>query len=224
MDIINKLYDMQDKKYLDFQSKLIPNIDKDSIIGVRSPDLKKIAKDMYKSDTYKLFLDELPHKYFEENQLHSFIISEIKDYNDCVILINKFLPYVDNWATCDQLNPKCLKKDLDNLIIEIKKWIKSSDTYTIRFGIITLMRYFLDDKFDKSYLKLVSNIKSSEYYVNMMISWFFATALAKQYDSTIYIIENKILDDWIHNKTIQKCIESNRISLNKKEYLKSMKV
>ena len=224
MDIINKLYDMQDKKYLDFQSKLIPNIDKDSIIGVRSPDLKKIAKDMYKSDTYKLFLDELPHKYFEENQLHSFIISEINDYNDCVSLINKFLPYVDNWATCDQLNPKCLKKDLDNLIIEIKKWIKSSDTYTIRFGIITLMRYFLDDKFDKSYLKLVSNIKSSEYYVNMMISWFFATALAKQYDSTIYIIENKILDDWIHNKTIQKCIESNRISLNKKEYLKSMKV
>lgn len=224
MDIINKLYDMQDKKYLDFQSKLIPNIDKDSIIGVRSPDLKKIAKDMYKSDTYKLFLDELPHKYFEENQLHSFIISEIKDYNDCVSLINKFLPYVDNWATCDQLNPKCLKKDLDNLIIEIKKWIKSSDTYTIRFGIITLMRYFLDDKFDKSYLKLVSNIKSSEYYVNMMISWFFATALAKQYDSTIYIIENKILDDWTHNKTIQKCIESNRITLDKKEYLKSMKV
>ena len=224
MDIISKLFDIQDKKYLDFQSKLIPNIDKDSIIGVRSPDLKKIAKDMYKSDTYKLFLDELPHKYFEENQLHSFIISEIKDYNDCVILINKFLPYVDNWATCDQLNPKCLKRDLDNLIIEIKKWIKSSDTYTIRFGIITLMRYFLDDKFDKSYLKLVSNIKSSEYYVNMMISWFFATALAKQYDSTIYIIENKILDDWIHNKTIQKCIESNRISLNKKEYLKSMKV
>ena len=224
MDIINKLYAMQDKKYLDFQSKLIPNIDKDSIIGVRSPDLKKIAKDMYKSDTYKLFLDELPHKYFEENQLHSFIISEIKDYNDCVILINKFLPYVDNWATCDQLNPKCLKKDLDNLIIEIKKWIKSSDTYTIRFGIITLMRYFLDDKFNKSHLELVSNIKSSEYYVNMMISWFFATALAKQYDSTIYIIENKILDDWIHNKTIQKCIESNRISLNKKEYLKSMKV
>ena len=224
MDIINKLYAMQDKKYLDFQSKLIPNIDKDIIIGVRSPDLKKIAKDMYKSDTYKLFLDELPHKYFEENQLHSFIISEIKDYNDCVILINKFLPYVDNWATCDQLNPKCLKKDLDNLIIEIKKWIKSSDTYTIRFGIITLMRYFLDDKFNKSHLELVSNIKSSEYYVNMMISWFFATALAKQYDSTIYIIENKILDDWIHNKTIQKCIESNRISLNKKEYLKSMKV
>ena len=224
MDIINKLYAMQDKKYLDFQSKLIPNIDKDSIIGVRSPDLKKIAKDMYKSDTYKLFLDELPHKYFEENQLHSFIISEIKDYNDCVSLINKFLPYVDNWATCDQLNPKCLKKDLDNLIIEIKKWIKSSDTYTIRFGIITLMRYFLDDKFDKSYLELVCNIKSSEYYVNMMISWFFATALAKQYDSTIYIIENKILDDWTHNKTIQKCIESNRITLDKKEYLKSMKV
>lgn len=224
MDIINKLYDMQDKKYLDFQSKLIPNIDKDSIIGVRSPDLKKMAKDMYKSDTYKLFLDELPHKYFEENQLHSFIISEIKDYNDCVSLINKFLPYVDNWATCDQLNPKCLKKDLDNLIIEIKKWIKSSDTYTIRFGIITLMRYFLDDKFDKSYLELVCNIKSSEYYVNMMISWFFATALAKQYDSTIYIIENKILDDWTHNKTIQKCIESNRITLDKKEYLKSMKV
>ena len=224
MDIISKLFDIQDKKYLDFQSKLIPNIDKDSIIGVRSPDLKKIAKDMYKSDTYKLFLDELPHKYFEENQLHSFIISEIKDYNDCVSLINKFLPYVDNWATCDQLNPKCLKKDLDNLIIEIKKWIKSSDTYTIRFGIITLMRYFLDDKFNNSYLELVSNIKSSEYYVNMMISWFFATALAKQYDSTIYIIENKILDDWIHNKTIQKCVESNRISLNKKEYLKSMKV
>ena len=224
MDIISKLFDIQDKKYLDFQSKLIPNIDKDSIIGVRSPDLKKLAKDMYKSDTYKLFLDELPHKYFEENQLHSFIISEIKDYNDCVSLINKFLPYVDNWATCDQLNPKCLKKDLDNLIIEIKKWIKSRDTYTIRFGIITLMRYFLDDKFNKSYLELVSNIKSSEYYVNMMISWFFATALAKQYDSTIYIIENKILDDWIHNKTIQKCVESNRISLNKKEYLKSMKV
>ena len=178
---------------------------------------------LVKSNNYLSFLDELPHKFFEENQLHAFIISEIKDYDECILYLNKFLPYVDNWATCDQMSPKVFKKNHSKLLDQIKVWIKSSKTYTIRFGIGMLMQYYLDDDFKLEYLEMVSNIKSDEYYVNMMIAWYFATALAKQYDSTIKIIEGKKLDVWTHNKTIQKAIESYRITFEQKDYLRSLK-
>ena len=224
MIIIDELFKLQDKEYREFQSKLIPNINKDSIIGVRTPLLRQLSKKIIKENNYSDFLNDLPHKYFDENQIHAFIISEIKDYDECLFEFNKFLPYIDNWATCDQSSPKIFLKNSDKLINEIKRWIKSKDTYTIRFGIGMLMRIYLDDNFKPEYLKMVSNIKSDEYYVNMMIAWFFATALAKQYDSTIEYIKNYKLDKWVHNKIIQKSIESYRISKEKKEYLKKYKI
>ena len=226
MDSIKEeLFKLQDLKYRDMQIKIIPNIDSDTIIGVRTPELRIMAKKLLKGD-YKSFIEDLPHKYFDENQLHAFIISGIKAYDECLDCFNKFLPYIDNWATCDQQSPKVFNKNVnrDKVLKEIKKWIKSKNTYTIRFGIGMLMRNYLDKDFKPEYLELVSNIKSKEYYVNMMIAWFFATALAKQYDSTIsYIKENK-LDIWVHNKTIQKAIESFRITPEKKEYLRSLKI
>ncbi len=221
--IREELFKLQDKKYRFFQSKLIPNIDINSLIGVRSPELRNLAKRMVKENNYSSFLNDLPHKYFDENQLHAFIISEIKNYDECINYINKFLPFVDNWATCDQMSPKVFKKHKDDLIKYIKKWIKSKKTYTIRFGIGMLMQYYLDNEFKIEYLDLVCNVKSEEYYVNMMKAWFFATSLAKKYDETIKIIENNILDIWTHNKTIQKSIESYRITAEEKEYLKGLK-
>ena len=221
-NIVIKLFELQDKEYQRLQYKIIPNID--NIIGVRTPELRKLAKQLIKENNYKLFLNNLPHKYFDENQLHAFIISEIKDYDECIKYINDFLPYIDNWATCDQMSPKILKKHKEELIKYIKVWIKSKKTYTIRFGIGMLMEHFLDENFNKTYLELVSKIRSNEYYVNMMIAWFFATALAKQYEETIKYIENKKLDIWVHNKTIQKAIESYRIRESQKEYLKTLKI
>ena len=220
-NIVIKLFELQDKEYQKLQYKIIPNVD--NIIGVRTPELRKLAKQLIKENNYKLFLNNLPHKYFDENQLHAFIISEIKDYDECTKYINDFLPYIDNWATCDQMSPKILKKHKEELIKYIKVWIKSKKTYTIRFGIGMLMEYFLDENFNKTYLELVSKIISNEYYVNMMIAWFFATALAKQYEETIKYIENKNLDIWVHNKTIQKAIESYRIKESQKEYLRTLK-
>ena len=222
--ILKELFKLQDKKYRDFQVKLIPGSSIDKMIGVRTPDLRKYSKELIKENNYKEFLDELPHNYFDENQLHAFILSEIKDYDKCINYINRFLPYVDNWATCDQMSPKIFKKNKDKLLLEIKKWLKSKDTYTIRFGIGMLMQHFLDEDFKKNYLKLVSKIKSNEYYINMMIAWYFATALAKQYKETIPYLEDKILDKWTHNKTIQKAIESYRITDEQKEYLRSLKI
>ena len=225
MDAIQKeLFKLQDKKYKEFQEKLIPTRDPDTIIGVRTPELRKYAKELFKSNNYQSFLKELPHKYFDENQLHAFIISEIKDYDECINYINEFLPYVDNWATCDQMSPKVFKKNHDSLIDNIKIWLKSKETYTIRFGIGCLLQHFLDEDFKPEYLEIVSRIKSEEYYINMMRAWYFATALAKQYKLTKPYIENNQLDKWTHNKTIQKAIESYRISSEQKEYLKSLKI
>ena len=221
--ITNNLFKLQDNKYRSFQVKLFPTINYNNIIGVRTPELRSYAKKLIKDNNYSLFLEELPHKYFDENQLHAFIISQIKDYDECIALINKFLPYVDNWATCDQMSPKVFKNNHNKLLNEIKKWIKSKETYTIRFGIGMLMQYFLDDNFKLEYLQIVCNIKSKEYYVNMMRAWFFATALAKHYDSTIAFIENQKLDAWTHNKTIQKAIESYRITPEQKKYLRTLK-
>jgi 3-methyladenine DNA glycosylase AlkD len=225
MNVIQKeLFKLQDKKYKEFQEKLIPTRDPDTIIGVRTPELRKYAKELFKSNNYQSFLKELPHKYFDENQLHAFIISEIKDYDECINYINEFLPYVDNWATCDQMSPKVFKKNHDSLIDNIKIWLKSKETYTIRFGIGCLLQHFLDEYFKPEYLEIVSRIKSEEYYINMMRAWYFATALAKQYKLTKPYIENNKLDKWTHNKTIQKAIESYRISSEQKEYLKSLKI
>ena len=221
--IIDKLFKLQDKKYRDFQAKLIPTVDPNSIIGVRTPNLRSYAKELVKEGNYDSFLNELPHKYFDENQLHAFILSEIKSYDECVLYLNKFLPYIDNWATCDQLSPKVFKKNKDLVLKEVNNWIRSKKTYTIRFGIGVLLQHFLDNDFKTEYLKKVANIKSDEYYVNMMIAWYFATALTKQYDDTISYIKDGKLDTWTHNKAIQKAIESYRVSPVQKEYLKGLK-
>ena len=219
-----ELFKMQDMDYRDFNSKLIPTVDKESMIGIRTPDLRKYAKQLGKSSDVIEFLQTLPHKYFDENQLHAFIISEIKDFKNCIDEINRFLPYIDNWATCDQLSPKVFKKYHNELFEYIKDWLKSEKVYTLRFGIGMLMEHFLDEDFDILYPEIVSKIRSGEYYINMMIAWYFATALAKQYESVIPFIENNSLDIWTHNKAIQKAVESLRISDEKKEYLKSLKI
>lgn len=222
-EIVEQLITLQDKKYRDFQIKLIPTISPNTIIGVRTLELRNYAKKLVKEDNYLLFLKKLPHQYFDENQLHAFIISELKSYDECIKYLNEFLPYIDNWATCDQLSPKIFKKHLDELLVHIKSWINEKDVYIVRFGIGMLMKYYLDEHFKPEYLNLVAKIKSKEYYVNMMIAWFFATALSKQYDETILFIENNKLDTWVHNKTIQKAVESYRITNIQKNYLKSLK-
>ena len=222
-DLNKRLDSLQDLKYRDMQIKIIPTIDPGSIIGVRTPELRKMAKDILKADNYKVFLEELPHKYFEENQLHAFIISGIKDLNECMEELERFLPYVDNWATCDQMSPKVFKKHKDALLMHIKEWIESDKPYTIRFGVGMLMEHFLDDDYDPCYPEMVAKIRSEEYYVNMMIAWYFATALAKQYESILPFIEGKKLADWTHNKAIQKSIESFRIKDEQKKYLKTLK-
>ena len=223
-EIRNELFKMQDTAYRDFNSKLIPTVDKSLFIGVRTPELRKYAKQLAKREDIEEFLHSLPHKYFDENQLHAFIVSEIKDFKSCVDKVNEFLPYVDNWATCDQLSPKVFKKNHKELIAYIKEWPESDKVYTVRFGIGMLMEHFLDEDFDIMYPESVSNIRSDEYYVNMMIAWYFATALAKRYESVLPFIENRRLEIWTHNKAIQKAVESLRISDEKKEYLKNLKI
>ena len=222
-DLYRKLYDLQDLKYRDMQIKIIPTVEPESVIGVRTPELKSIAKDILKDGNYMGFLEELPHRYFEENQLHAFIISGIKDLNECMEDLETFLPYVDNWATCDQMSPKIFRKHKDLLLTHIIEWIDSEKTYTVRFGVGMLMEHFLDDDFDPLYPEMVAKLRSEEYYVNMMIAWYFATALAKQYESILPFIEEKRLDDWTHNKAIQKSLESRRITEEQKLYLKSLK-
>ncbi|MBR4437399.1 MAG: DNA alkylation repair protein, partial [Spirochaetales bacterium] len=195
-----------------------------AIIGVRTPDLRTLAKELAKQEDIGTFLDTLPHTYFDENQLHAFILSEMKDYNRCIERVKEFLPYIDNWATCDQLSPKAFKKHKTELLKEIKTWLKSDATYTVRFAVGMLMQHYLDDDFNSAYPKLVAAIKSDEYYINMMRAWYFATALAKQYDAIIPYIEQKKLDSWTHNKAIQKAVESYRITPEQKEYLKTFRL
>lgn len=223
-EIRKELFKLQDQKYRDFQSKLIPTVDPDTVIGVRTPELRKYAKKLAKQEDITEFLDDLPHHYFDENQLHAFIISEIKDYEQCINQVCRFLPFVDNWATCDQMSPKVFKKHRQELLEYIKEWIGSGETYTIRFAIGMLMEHFLEEDFDPAYLELVADVRTEEYYVNMMIAWYFATALAKQYEAVLPFIENQRLDTWTHNKAIQKSVESYRITAEQKEYLKSLKV
>ena len=218
------LLGMQDRKYGDFMKKLIPTSDPEEIVGVRTPALRELAKELGKRSDINDFLGDLPHRYFEENQLHSFVISALKDYETCVEEVGRFLPYVDNWATCDQMSPRVFKKNKEDLLVHIKKWISSEEIYTVRFGIGMLMTHYLDENFDISYPGMVAEIKSEEYYVNMMRAWYFATALAKQYESVIPYIEQNRLDEWTHNKAIQKACESYRIPDQRKIYLKDLKV
>lgn len=215
---------MQDTGYRDFQMKLIPTAGPETMIGVRTPALRKYAKALIKAGQADEFLKNLPHTYFDENQLHAFILSELKDYDLCIEETDRFLPYVDNWATCDQLSPGVFKKNHARLSLKIPEWISSQETYTIRFGIGMLMQHFLDEDFDPAYPETVAGIRSEEYYVNMMIAWYFATALAKQYDTVLPYLEQRRLDPWTHNKTIQKAAESYRITSKQKEYLKSLKI
>ncbi len=223
MTIQETLFSMQDVKYRDFQVKLIPGYTPERMIGVRTPQLRSFAKQLLKEGDISAFLLELPHQYFDENQLHAFLISEMKDFEKVLAELETFLPYVDNWATCDQLSPKVFKKHTAELIDEIQCWIASKHTYTVRFGIGMLMQHYLDANFKPEYLDWVTAVQSEEYYINMMRAWYFATALAKQYEAAIPVLEQKLLDLWTHNKTIQKARESYRITEEQKAYLKSLK-
>ena len=223
-DIRKELYAQQDLGYKALQERTINNIDPDSIIGVRTPALRAYAKELGKREDVSVFLKDVPHKFFDEDQLHAFIISGMKDYDACMNELEKFLPYVNNWATCDQMSPKVFKKHKAELLKHIKVWIKSKETYTIRFGVGMLMEHFLDEDFDPKYPEMVSKLRSEEYYVNMMIAWYYATALAKQYEAVIPYIKENRLAVWTHNKAIQKSIESYRITPEQKEYLRSLKI
>ena len=213
-----RLFALQDRTYRAFNAKLLPTINPDTIIGVRVPQLRALAKNIRKED-----LDPLPHVYYEENCLHAFCIENIKDFTQCVAALEEFLPYVDNWAVCDGMRPKCFKKHKTELLEKIRQWLQSSHPYTVRFAIGMLMVHYLDEDFSEEFPRLASKVYSDEYYVNMMIAWYFATALAKQYDAVIGYLEEKRLPLWVHYKTIQKAIESYRITVQQKAYLKTLK-
>ena len=221
--IQEKLFALQDTKYREFQSKLMPTVDPDTVIGVRTPQLRKLAKEIAKTEEKQLLLQGLPHAYFEENQLHAFVIALEKDFGRCLAEVERFLPYIDNWATCDQLSPKVFAKHREELLSRIDVWLESDHVYTIRFGIGMLMQHFLNEDFDVKYAERVAGIRSDEYYVNMMTAWYFATALAKQYEEALAVIRDGRLDLWTHNKTIQKAVESRRITDEQKEELKALR-
>ena len=223
-EIRDALFSLQDPEYRDFQGKLIPSQECVSMIGVRTPELRRLAKMFAGREDISEFLDDLPHQYFDENQLHAFIISGIKDYEKCIGEVVRFLPYVDNWATCDQMSPKVFGKHRKEVAELAGVWIRSDHTYTVRFGIKMLMEHFLNEDFDLMYPEMVAQVRSEEYYIRMMVAWYFATALAKQYDAALPFIENRRLDSWTHNKTIQKAVESYRVTPEHKEYLKSLKI
>lgn len=223
-EIVAELFRLKDKKYADMQVKIIPAVAAERIIGVRTPDLRDYAKILSKDEDIDVFLKSLPHQYFEENQLHAFVISLEKDFDKCIAEVEAFLPFVDNWATCDQLSPKVFKKEPERLLPYVYTWIRSDKTYSVRFAIGMLMQHFLDEKFDLKYADMVAAVRSKEYYINMMIAWYFATALAKQYDLVIPYLEGKKLDTWTHNKAIQKSVDSYRITPEQKTYLKTLKV
>ena len=224
MSIRETLFSLREEKFAAFQAKLIPNVAPERVSGVRTPTLRKLAKTLRGSGQAEEFLKALPHEFFEENNLHAFLLCEMKDFEACVQAVEDFLPYVDNWATCDQMSPGVFRKNKQALLPHIRRWIASEQCYTRRFGIGMLMSHFLDEDFREEYLSLVSDIRSEEYYVNMMIAWYFATALAKQYEAALPYLENRRLDPWVHNKAIQKAVESFRVSDGHKTYLKTLKI
>ena len=223
--IQKRLFALKDAEYATFQAKLMPSVAREAIIGVRTPQLRALAKELWKNEPAlcEAFLSALPHRYFDENQLHAFLLENMRDFDLCIRYVEAFLPYVDNWATCDQLSPKVFKKHKTDVLEYIRSWISSSQTYTCRFGMEMLMTHFLDDAFFPESLDMVAAVKSDEYYVNMMVAWFFATALAKQWDSAIVYIERRSLGPWCHAKAIQKACESYRISAERKEYLRGLR-
>lgn len=222
-EIQNKLFELKDEKYAEFQAKLTPTVPREAFIGVRVPLVRKLARELKGSEAAHAFLSCLPHDYYDENMLHGLLISELKDYDVCLAETKRFLPFIDNWAVCDILSPKVFRKHRPELIEEIKKWAASEDEYTVRFGIEMLMSHFLDDAFKPDYLAIPAGVVRDEYYINMMLAWFFATALSKQWGSTIpYLLDNR-LGSWVHNKTIQKAIESYRITDEQKEYLRTLR-
>lgn len=224
VDIQQELFALQDLSYRDFHAKLMPTVDKARVIGVRTPKLRAFAKEFGKTEEAKEFLKVLPHQYYEENNLHGLLIEQIKDYPTLIRELNRFLPCIDNWATCDLLTVRVVKKHLDTFTEEVEHWLASDHTYTIRFGIGMLMRYYLEEHFSLEYPEKVAKIRSKEYYVNMMRAWYFATALAKQYEAIFPFLEEKRLDAWTHNKTIQKAIESYRITQEQKAYLRTLRI
>ena len=224
MDIRARLFELQDKDYQAFQAKLMPTIDPDTIIGVRMPALRELVKEVRGTEEANRFLKELPHQYYEENNLHGLLAANIKDAECCIAELDKFLPYIDNWATCDVISPVSFKKHPACLLSKVREWLASTHTYTIRFGIGVLMKFYLDEAFSPEYPEWVAAVKSDEYYVNMMIAWYFATALAKQPDAALPYLKNQRLDPWTHNKTIQKARESYRISPEMKEELYQLRV
>ncbi len=222
-EIRRTLFELQDLQYRDFQVKLIPGLAAESMIGVRTPALRRLAKQILKRDDLGIFLRDLPHKYFDENQIHAFVISEIKDFGKCMEELTRFLPFVNNWATCDQMSPKVFKKHKAELLPEIRKWLRSGHGYTVRFGIGMLMQHFLDEDFKTEYADLVAGIREEDYYIQMMIAWYFATALAKQYEKILPYIEERRLEPRVHRKTIQKAIESFRLTEEQKTYLRGLR-
>ena len=224
-EILDFLLAEKEDDYAEFQRKLMPTVTPEKVLGVRTPKLRAYAKTLIKNEEFcEAFFAELPHEYFDEYQIHVFALSLMKDYDKCMEYTEDILPYIDNWATCDQFSPKVFKKHKDLLLVKINEWINSDKTYTVRFAIGMLMEHFLDEDFDEKYLYVVASVKSEEYYINMMIAWYFATALAKQWDATILLIESKSLDKWVQNKSIQKARESYRITKEQKEYLKTLKL
>jgi 3-methyladenine DNA glycosylase AlkD len=223
MTVYERLAVLGDEKYRDFQSKLVPNIPKETILGVKTPEMRKIAKEIRGTEEAEEFLTQLPHKYYEENLVHFFVIAMIKDFDECVEAVETFLPYVDCWPVCDQSSPKVFSKNREKLLPLIKKWIESDHVYTSRFGIRMLMNEFLGEDFKPEYLEWVASVKGEDYYIKMMVAWYFATALAKQYDASVVYIEERRLEPWTHKKAIQKAVESFRVSDEHKEYLKTLR-
>ena len=223
MTLYDKLIEEKDDEYKKFQARLVPDIPPETIVGVRTPQMRRIAKEVFESEYRDEFLSDLPHKYYEENLIHFFVVALIKDFDDCVNAVEAFLPYIDCWPVSDQASPKSFKNNHQKLLPYIKKWISSQHIYTARFGIRMLMNEYLGEDFKEEYLELVACKKGEEYYLKMMIAWFFATALAKRYDESVQYIENHRLDEWIHKKAIQKAVESNRVTDEHKEYLKSLR-
>jgi len=219
----DRLFEFQDIEYGNFQANLAPTIKREDIIGVRVPNIRMLAKKLIKDSQINDFLNELPHKYYDENMLHSAILSLYKDYDECIFRIDQFLPFVDNWAVCDTLLPKIFTKQKSTLLEKASEWMSTEKEFTVRYGIGIIMRYYLDDDFEVEYLNKPASITSDKYYINMMNAWLFATALAKQWESTIGFIEDNRLDRWVHNKTIQKAKESFRITPEQKVYLNSLK-
>ncbi len=222
--VTKRLFALRDEAYGDFAAKLTPNLPRERVIGVRTPALRALAKELHGSAEAEAFLTELPHTYFEENNLHGFLLEYIRDFEPCIAAVERFLPYIDNWATCDQTSPKALIKEPQKLLSHVYAWLADSPPYTIRYGIETLMRHFLDARFSPEYPAAVAALRSDEYYVNMMIAWYFATALAKQYEAVLPFLENRSLDPWTHNKAIRKAIESRRLSDAQKAYLRTLQI